>query len=77
MADVVGVRLVGDVADVLHMIMSLGRIGLLLRVYGVDVLQCVDATRRHSLQNEHYRKTLRDNPPSGVSALCSCTAPPL
>ena len=76
-ADIVDDRLICDAADVLHVIMSLGRIGLLLRISGIDVRQNRDATRGHSLRNVHYRKSLRERPPSGVSALCSCTAPPL
>ena len=75
--EVVDDRLVGDVADVFHVIMSLGSIGLLLQVSGVDVLQNIDATRCHSPRNAHYRKSLRDYSTSGVPAPCSCTAPPL
>ena len=75
--EVVDDRLVGDVADVFHVIMSLGSIGLLLQVSGVDVLQNIDATRCHSPRNAHYRKSLRDNLPFRVSALCSCIAPSL
>ena len=76
MTEVVDDLLVGDVVDVLHVIIRLGRIGL-LRVSGIDVLQNVDATRGHSLRNVHYRKTMRDKPPFRVSALCSCIAPSL
>ena len=63
MTEVVDDLLVGDVVDVLQVYLRLGRIGLLLRISGVDVLQNVDATRGHSLRNVHYRKTLRDKPP--------------
>ena len=49
MADVVDDRLIGDAADVLHVIIGLGRIRLLLLVSRVDTLQNADATRRHLL----------------------------
>ena len=77
MADVVDDRLVGNVVDVLHVITRLGSIGHLLPVSVVDSLKNIDATRRHSPRNAHYRKILRDKPPSEVSAFSSCTLPPL
>lgn len=60
MAEVVDDRLVGNVANVLHVIIGLGSVGLLLRVSGVDALQNADATRRYSPRNAQYRKSLRD-----------------
>ena len=77
MAEVVDNRFIGDVVYALHAIIRLGRIGLLLRVSEVDALQNTDATRRHSPRNAHYQKSLRNNPVSGVPALCSCAGLPL
>ena len=55
MTEVVDDRLIGDAADVLHVIIGLGSVGLLLLISGVDALQNADATGGHLLRNAHYR----------------------
>ena len=77
MTEVVDDRLIGDAADALHVIIGLGSVGLLLLVSEEKAIQNADATRRHLLRNAQYRRTVRDNLPFRVPALCSCVAPPL